>query len=392
MTPGRTSLAAIISGCGIALDPAQLDLLWGYHRMLRSANAELNLTRIHNFENMVLKHYVDSLLVLKYVDLPSPLIDMGSGPGLHRSVRALAPAPPPPTPPPRAPPPTRARAPPPVEEVARPGVSMILAEPPRAARASSWKKFAVDSNWPMSRFSPARSGRSSRERFGGLSPRAVRLDPGDALDRVGQLLRARRPDDLRERSRAVEAEIAEARSTHAESFRLVLDQSYQIPGTPHDRRLVVYEQRLEEVIRTRRGDASSYAGARPASSASESNPSYKLALDLPDLAKGIRKHGRALIAGPRVVSEVLQRFPERVEGWLTDSARPAARRPNRPTVARLVPAGRPPVPATLDVSGNPFPLLLVRVPEIPRVVALGRLAGKDAHCSCRSRIRKTSEP
>ena len=50
--------------------------------MLRAANAELNLTRIHNFENMVLKHYVDSLLVLKFVELPSPLIDMGSGPGL----------------------------------------------------------------------------------------------------------------------------------------------------------------------------------------------------------------------------------------------------------------------------------------------------------------------
>ena len=51
-------------------------------RCLRTANVELNLTRIHNFENMVLKHYVDSLLVLKFVDLPTPLMDMGSGPGL----------------------------------------------------------------------------------------------------------------------------------------------------------------------------------------------------------------------------------------------------------------------------------------------------------------------
>ena len=49
--------------------------------MLRTANDRLNLTRIHNFENMVLKHYADSLLVLKYLELPSPLIDMGSGPG-----------------------------------------------------------------------------------------------------------------------------------------------------------------------------------------------------------------------------------------------------------------------------------------------------------------------
>src|SRR5262245_20672979 len=82
MTPGRASLEAILQRCGVALGPDQLDLLWAYHRLLREANAELNLTRIHNFENMVLKHYVDSLLVLRFEELPSLLIDMGSGPGL----------------------------------------------------------------------------------------------------------------------------------------------------------------------------------------------------------------------------------------------------------------------------------------------------------------------
>src|SRR4028118_1565735 len=80
--PGRTSLRTIVQRCGVSLTDGQLDQLWAYHRLLRGANAELNLTRIHNFENMVLKHYVDSLLVLKFVELPPPLIDMGSGPGL----------------------------------------------------------------------------------------------------------------------------------------------------------------------------------------------------------------------------------------------------------------------------------------------------------------------
>ena len=74
--------------------------------MLRDANARLNLTRIHNFENMVLKHYVDSLLVLKFLELPSPLVDMGSGPGLPGIPLSIA----------------------------RPEVRMILAEP-RGARA-----------------------------------------------------------------------------------------------------------------------------------------------------------------------------------------------------------------------------------------------------------------
>src|SRR3954468_6535013 len=82
MLPSRSSLQAIIERCGLRLSPAQIDRLWAYHGMLRAANAELNLTRIHNFENMVLKHYVDSLLVLRFTDLPSPIVDMGSGPGL----------------------------------------------------------------------------------------------------------------------------------------------------------------------------------------------------------------------------------------------------------------------------------------------------------------------
>ena len=72
-----------------------------------AANAALNLTRIHNFENMVLKHYVDSLLVLRYLELPHTLIDMGSGPGLPGIPL----------------------------KIARPGVRMILAEP-RGARVA----------------------------------------------------------------------------------------------------------------------------------------------------------------------------------------------------------------------------------------------------------------
>ncbi len=56
MSIRRDSLVSIIEGCGLRLTPAQYDRLWAYHGMLRAANAELNLTRIHNFENMVLKH------------------------------------------------------------------------------------------------------------------------------------------------------------------------------------------------------------------------------------------------------------------------------------------------------------------------------------------------
>src|ERR1700720_1739376 len=106
MKPGRDSLRDLISGCGLILSGTQYDQLWTYHTLLREANSELNLTRIHNFENMVLKHYVDSLLVLRFEELPSPWVDMGSGPGLPGIPLAIA----------------------------RPELEVILAEP-RGARA-----------------------------------------------------------------------------------------------------------------------------------------------------------------------------------------------------------------------------------------------------------------
>ena len=213
MTPGRTSLEAIIAGCGIALDRAQLDQLWAYHRMLRSANAELNLTRIHNFENMVLKHYVDSLLVLRFVELPSPLIDMGSGPGL-----------------PGVP-----------LKIARPGVSMILAEP-RGARAEFLEQVCERLKLADVEVFAGKVGSKFPKQVRGVITRAVASIP-ETLDRVanclevgGRMIFMKGPD--------CDAEIAEARTSHAETFRLVLDKAYTIPGTTHDRRLVVYE-RLE---------------------------------------------------------------------------------------------------------------------------------------------------
>ena len=108
MSIRRDSLVALVERCGLRLTPAQYDQLWAYHGMLRAANADLNLTRIHNFENMVLKHYVDSLLVLNFLEPPSPLLDMGTGAGLPGIPL----------------------------KIARPGLEVILAEP-RGARSRS---------------------------------------------------------------------------------------------------------------------------------------------------------------------------------------------------------------------------------------------------------------
>ena len=86
---------------------------------------------------------------------------------------------------------------------------------------------------------------------------------------------------------------------------------------------------------------------------------FKLCCDVLT-GRGIRKHGRAVVAGPRQVAEVLERFPDRVEAWVTDANGPP---PPSAEVEWLRLADS--LFKQVDTSGTHSPLLLVRVPEMP---------------------------
>lgn len=323
--PSRRSLQTLIEACGLKLSPDQYDKLWTYHGYLRAANPDLNLTRIHNFENMVLKHYVDSLLVLKFMELPSPLMDMGSGPGLPGIPL----------------------------KIARPGLAMILAEP-RGARVEFLNSVSSKLGLKNVEVYGGKINSKFTRKVNGVITRAVAAIP-ETLDRVanclepgGKMIFMKGPD--------CGVEIAEAAKTHATSFRLVADHAYTIPGTPHDRRLVVYE-RLEGGAREEPATPAYSGSIREVSS--DANPSFKLCRDILT-GKGIRKHGQAILAGPRQVAEVLERFPDRVEAWLTSPNGPPP-----PIEGVLWLRLAEPLFKEIDTSGTRSPLLLVRVPEIP---------------------------
>lgn len=82
--PGPDSLKRWFERSGLPLKEHQYLQLWRYHGLIRKRNAELDLTRIHQFDNMVQKHYIDCILVAKALrwKLPSPLLDIGTGAGL----------------------------------------------------------------------------------------------------------------------------------------------------------------------------------------------------------------------------------------------------------------------------------------------------------------------
>jgi 16S rRNA (guanine527-N7)-methyltransferase len=94
---------------------------------------------------------------------------------------------------------------------------------------------------------------------------------------------------------------------------------------------------------------------------SRNNPRFKT---LSKLLKsdGIRKHGRALLSGPKQVRELLRDLPRFCEALLL---------PDEDAAWREVPAGgleqfrlAPPLFRDLDLFGTRRPMLLVRVPEM----------------------------
>lgn len=68
---------------GIDLSTKQIDQFIAYYEMLIEWNKKMNLTAITDFEDVLKKHFVDSLSIAKIIDLShcNSLIDIGTGAG-----------------------------------------------------------------------------------------------------------------------------------------------------------------------------------------------------------------------------------------------------------------------------------------------------------------------
>ncbi|GAB7025194.1 16S rRNA (guanine(527)-N(7))-methyltransferase RsmG [Geotalea toluenoxydans] len=66
---------------GLQLSPEQVEKLVLYAEELKKWNRKINLTAINSDEDIVIKHFVDSLALAKFVKADAMLVDIGSGAG-----------------------------------------------------------------------------------------------------------------------------------------------------------------------------------------------------------------------------------------------------------------------------------------------------------------------
>lgn len=77
----ETLLKKLANKIGITLTENQINDFLNYKNMLIETNKNINLTAIVEDRDVVLKHFIDSLTINKYIENDSSLIDIGTGAG-----------------------------------------------------------------------------------------------------------------------------------------------------------------------------------------------------------------------------------------------------------------------------------------------------------------------
>lgn len=65
----------------IQLNEEQIDIFYRYKQLLIEWNKKMNLTAITETKDIILKHFIDSLTIMKYIKENQKVIDVGTGAG-----------------------------------------------------------------------------------------------------------------------------------------------------------------------------------------------------------------------------------------------------------------------------------------------------------------------
>lgn len=327
--PDAAQLSKIFRASGVPLLPGQIRQLWEYHQLLRQYNQELNLTRVYNFEAMARKLYMDSILPCKIIDLPSPLLDLGSGAGMPGIPL----------------------------KVVNPKIEIVLAES-RGNRVEFLETVIRELHLKKISVVGHRVSASTELHVNGVITRAVETIR-KTLERISGSL-AKGGLAIFMKGPGCEAEIEDAVARLGRRFRLAGDHHYRIPDSPHERRLIVFE-RLDSPSWARQAEMAKEDLVRVIES--DNNETFRNLRKLLE-PRGIRKQLRALVFGQKQVSETLARLPERSIAWISRGDRnpPPDDAPPHLTWYQMA----PPLFETLDIFGTSYPILLVRIEETPK--------------------------
>lgn len=277
----KQKLDELLNRAGIVLDSDQLEKLWLFHGYLRTENERLNMTRIYNFENMVRKHYADSILVsliLKKhgIELPKTILDLGTGPGFPGIPLSIF----------------------------MPDHNWILAEgrQNRVTFLEEVKKLCSLSNVSIygkniQFASDIKSDAVITRAVENMEETAVRTS--GIINENGLLIFMKGPN--------CEDELEEMQKLKNPLFELLLEYDYVLPDSEDSRKLVVY--RCLRNVRNIENKENNVSKTEILSS--EDNKKYKFIKSL-NTGRMIKKHKNTLVCGRKIIQEMILE-PEKIK-------------------------------------------------------------------------------
>lgn len=321
---------------GFDLSRHQVEQFRDFYRLLIEHNERFDLTRILRFEDIIDKHFIDSMYITKLCDLPESLVDIGTGAGFPGiPIKVLLPQ-----------------------------CRVVLAEP-RYKRVEFLGMVIERLGLESVEIYPHKVTDHSMFNVGGVITRALEsID--DTLSRVHHFL-PRGGKVIFMKGPGAGEDIKLLSGENLGEFRNVLDRDYTLPGTGYRRRAVVYEK-LTDTRRMTYRIFKDESENREIVITSKENRHFKEFKKLTS-PEGIRKQGRVLVSGTRLTGEFAADFSKSLHGIiLYDGCRVDNEALNN-VIAGISDKGKVFILKKglyneLDVSATEGPLLVTSVPEM----------------------------
>lgn len=311
------------------VDADKVWMLLVHWRMMVQSEDNADLTRLTNADDIALKHYLDSALPLRFLKLPSPLLDIGSGAGFPGLVL----------------------------KILSPETEVVLGEV-RPKRTRFLQAVIDELKLTGVTVYPHRIGPQFPLEVQGVVTRALE-SARDTLYRVqpflpagGKVLLLKGPKGDEEIQQALE-ELTDF--CHEKTF------SYRLGNTQNKRQLLLFSRQRESIRSHSNMNAASKQSANPKllQITSRANPLFKTLVGLND-ARGISKEKKFLVSGAKLVDEILESKTLRQEIETVVAPDGYALPANVSKAVVLAPA----LFREVDTLGTKAPLALMKMPLV----------------------------
>ena len=324
--PEYNTMIGLFKKYGINLSEQIFFKFWQFHQLLHAKNKELDLTRLHSFENLVLKHYIDCAVITTFIDFKEPLLDIGTGAGFPAIPIKLI----------------------------KPDLQIIMAEPrskkldflEEAVCKLKMEHISLYPHKVNPNFDLPISAVITRD-FEAINKTLERVS--NFLPKGGLVYFLKGP--------AVDKELQAVGPSAKKNYRLASDIPYEIGNSGLKRRLIIMEK-VTEIIRNK---IKMSLNETLYEIASKNNEQYKTWLKLFD-GRGVKKYNMSIVSGIKQIREFLEYFPQHctalIDRSFQDIKIPAPRHVTNYRVRKeLFP--------DLDIFGTGPPLLLIKPQEMP---------------------------